>query len=85
MIKHIGIVFVVLALFSCKSKPAEVVKIDSTPADEMVQLTPEQAKNAAIETAKPVFQAVVTSIKVNGMVDVPPQSLISVSFPLGGY
>jgi cobalt-zinc-cadmium efflux system membrane fusion protein len=25
------------------------------------------------------------NIKVNGVVDVPPQSLVSISFPLGGY
>lgn len=85
MSKYIGIVLVTLAFLSCKNKPAEVKVLDSTAADEMVQLTPEQAKNAAIETGKPDFQPVVTTIKVNGMVDVPPQSLISVSFPLGGY
>lgn len=85
MIKYIGILIIALALFSCKSKQAEVTTADTTAEDEVVQLTPEQAKNAAIETGKPEFQPVITTIKVNGMVDVPPQSLISVSFPLGGY
>lgn len=84
--KYIGIIFGLTLLFSCKEKAVESTDKDSVSImEEMVALTPAQAKNAAIETGKPVMQPVITTIKVNGMVDVPPQSLISVSFPLGGY
>ncbi len=50
-----------------------------------VVLTSEQVTNAGIETGKPVLSDVSNTLKVNGVVDVPPQNIVSVSFPMGGY
>lgn len=50
-----------------------------------VTLTPAQAANAGIVTAPMERRRMRSSVTVNGVVDVPPQNLVSVSFPLGGY
>jgi len=50
-----------------------------------VNLTPQQRAKAAIVTGPLEQKKIHSSITVNGVVDVPPQNIISVSFPLGGY
>lgn len=50
-----------------------------------VQLTAIQVKNAGVITGKPELKEMHTSLKVNGVIDVPPQNLVSISIPLGGY
>lgn len=50
-----------------------------------VQLTDIQVKNAGVITGKPELRQMHTSLKVNGVIDVPPQNLVSISIPLGGY
>lgn len=88
MMKNIYIVFLwVLALQSCgnnKNKTASEIPAPSLNTTTVI-LTDAQLKNAAIETGKPAEKSIHSVIKLNGQVDVPPQSLISVSFPLGGY
>lgn len=59
----------------------EEVAIDSN----IVTLTEAQFKNAAITTGKVEQKQISTSLKLNGKIDVPPQNMISVSVPLGGY
>ena len=48
-------------------------------------LTAQQIQTAGIETAVPVSKDLHTTLAVNGSVDVPPQNIVSVSFPFGGY
>lgn len=56
------------------------------PVDESrVSLTPEQLQNAGILTGRAERRRMVSTLRVNGMIDVPPQNMVSVSFPLGGY
>ena len=49
------------------------------------QITDAQIKNAGIETGPVQQQTLNEVLKVNGVVHVPPQNIVSVSFPLGGY
>lgn len=58
---------------------------ENTTIEKDISLTAEQLKNGGIETGLPEEAMMSASIKVNGVVDVPPQSMVSVSFPLGGY
>ena len=54
-------------------------------SDEMiVNLTDEQLKNTTIETVQCSFSPFDENLQLQGIVDVPPQSLISVSFPMNG-
>ncbi len=50
-----------------------------------VELTDAQIKQAGITTVMLQQQNIETTIQLNGRIDVPPQNLVSVSVPLGGY
>lgn len=82
--KHLLIIVLLFSLLACSSSRQEEQAAADEPAD-IVTLTAEQLKNAAIETAAVQQQLLNSELKVNGQVDVPPQNIVSVSFPLGGY
>ena len=50
-----------------------------------VSLTEAQIKSANIELGKIEEREISTTLKLNGKIDVPPQNMISVSMPLGGF
>jgi cobalt-zinc-cadmium efflux system membrane fusion protein len=50
-----------------------------------VTVTDAQSKNAGIQTGKVQMMSLSTMLKVNGIIDVPPQNMVSISVPLGGY
>lgn len=79
--------FVVAAMLTaCGGKQAPQQNKEETPADtSLVSLTPTQIKNAGIEIGKPNNGPVSGVLRLQGSIDVPPQSTVSVSFPLGGY
>lgn len=77
---------VMIALLSCGSKENETAAVANEEMQETeVVLNAEQMKNAAIEVGLPSEINMHNTIQVNGVVDVPPQGMVSVSFPLGGY
>lgn len=51
----------------------------------VVELDEKQKKNAGVVTDSAVLKEMHTIVKAAGVAEVPPKSLISVSFPLGGY
>ena len=53
--------------------------------ETMVELTATQYKMAEIELGKIEQKTLSNVLKVNGVMDVPPQNLVSVSAPLGGF
>jgi len=86
MQKYCWILIMVLA--ACGQKQPTVTEkaadAHSDNAEEVV-LTADQLRHAGISTG-PVKDTLVSSeLVVNGMVDVPPQNIVSVSFPMGGY
>ncbi|GAB3934827.1 efflux RND transporter periplasmic adaptor subunit [Mucilaginibacter myungsuensis] len=71
---------------ACGSKQPAQDQKEEAPADTtLVTLTPTQLKNAGIEVGKAASGQVSGILKLQGSIDVPPQSTVSVSFPLGGY
>lgn len=56
---------------------------DSVP--EMIKLTDAQLKSSDIRIGTIQQSNIASIIKVNGKIDVPPQNMVSVSMPLGGY
>lgn len=73
-------------LMSCSNKDKQPAPDKTVVLSEnSVTLTEAQIKNAGIQTGKPQFGSMSSILKVNGVVDVPPQNMVSVSFPLGGY
>ncbi len=79
-------IFAMITLLSCASKDNTSTEASrELVQDTEVVLNAEQLKNAAIEVGLPSELNMHASIKVNGVVDVPPQGMVSISFPLGGY
>jgi len=78
--------FMISALFiiSCGSKTAEE-QIETSGDQTSITLTDVQVKNAGISFGKMQERQVSSILKVNGKVDVPPQNMVSISVPLGGY
>jgi cobalt-zinc-cadmium efflux system membrane fusion protein len=77
-----------IAAVACKNKAETAASTSSAPAaseQNVVMLDSLQKKNAGIVTATAQEGTTHATIRASGSVDVPPQSLISVSFPLGGY
>ncbi|MEI2272976.1 efflux RND transporter periplasmic adaptor subunit [Sphingobacterium sp. ML3W] len=71
---------------SCRGNKENKPMTANNPKDEnLVSLTDAQRRNVQIETVALSDQAVVSFLKLNGKIDVPPQNMVSVSIPLGGY
>ncbi|MBS1688689.1 MAG: efflux RND transporter periplasmic adaptor subunit [Bacteroidetes bacterium] len=81
---YISIIAVFL-LTACSSKP----KVSSTEqpikTEDQVQLTDAQMKNAGITTGRIEQKEMSEILHLNGKIDVPPQNMVSISVPLGGY
>jgi cobalt-zinc-cadmium efflux system membrane fusion protein len=78
--------FLMIAISACSNKEKQTTTEKTTTVNEnVVALTEAQIKNAGIQTGKAVTGKMSSIIKVSGLVDVPPQNMISISFPLGGY
>ena len=76
---------IVLLLLSCSTKEPAKEAAEKPIEETVVSLNKEQLKNAALVMGNISTQNMQAVIQVNGVVDVPPQSLVSISFPLGGY
>ena len=70
---------------SCGSKNEAPASTDSAPVENSVTLSSDQLKNAGIVLGKIEQKSISSVLKVNGRIDVPPQNMISVSAPMGGY
>lgn len=77
---------VLLIVTACgQQQPAEKEAPRQEAPENLVQLNEAQMKNAAIITAPAEKRNMAAELKVSGRIDVPPQNIVSVSFPLGGY
>ena len=74
-----------VGLLSCAGKKSEKAEEATLNESNQLKLTEVQLKQAELEVALAFTKTLHETISVNGLVDVPPQSMISVSFPLGGY
>lgn len=74
-------------IYGCGGPSEAPQEAKEAPAQEsnVVTLTPEQLANTRLQTATVARKSVSGTLRVSGQVDVPPQNLISVSIPLGGY
>jgi membrane fusion protein, heavy metal efflux system len=85
--KNIIIVFGIFLLVACGSKKTteESTQKQTAIEGDIATLTDAQLALAKIELGKVERRSISTVIKLNGKIDAPPQNLISVSMPLGGY
>ena len=76
---------IALLLTACGNNIQEEQKAEIKTAENIVTLTDAQLKNAGILTGKSEQRSVSSVLKVSGIIDVPPQNMVSISVPLGGY
>lgn len=89
--KHIALSVMIsaalLAFTSCGSKqqPAAADAHDHEEESGVVELTAEQFKTVGVALGKPENRQINGAVKVNGLLDVPPQQQVSISVPMGGF
>ncbi|TKB97774.1 efflux RND transporter periplasmic adaptor subunit [Pedobacter cryophilus] len=80
----IYLIFISILFAGCsQTQPAE--EVENKLANNLVSLSAIQMKNADISVAKMELKSISSILKVNGKIDVPPQNVVSISIPLGGY
>ena len=90
--KHLNIFCIaLLSLFSCaktsEQSPAEITlkaQSENQSPNELI-LSDEQLKSVDVQLGHVEKRKISTEVKANGMLDVPPQNLVTVSAPLGGF
>ena len=83
--KNYIILITFLTFLSCGNKKEPEGALESNLGVNLVELTPEQIKNAGIVSGRSEQRTLSSLLKVNGVIDVPPQNMVSISVPLGGY
>ena len=83
--KNIIIALIGCLAISCQSKKEEAPTEAKSLNESVVSLTAAQLKNANLSTGVLEKKSISSVLKVNGQIDVPPQNMVSISMPLGGY
>ncbi len=84
--KIIGIFICITIINSCQgNKENTTLKKEQSNEELKLELTEAQFKNTKITTGEMDLMPMSTVIKLNGIIDVPPQNMVSISMPLGGY
>lgn len=79
------LVFFALFILSCSNKKAEDASIEENASVSELQLNGDQLKSLGLQLGSPEKQRMSSTIQLQGKIDLPPQNMISVNFPLGGY
>lgn len=81
----IVIIFGSFMLAACGNKVAEQKsEVDST-AHNLITISPAQFKAADITVGRIEQKSISKGIAVNGKLDVPPQNLVTIAAPMGGF
>ena len=84
-------IIITAVLWTCLSCGSDAEKqqaeslAETDMATKLVSFNPEQIRNVGIEMGNPTLKQMSGVLTLQGTIDVPPQSTISLSFPLGGY
>lgn len=82
---RILMLILLLTLISCGTKTSTEKQEPLQPESNSIHFTEKQIKNSEIGSGYAEKKSVSLVLKVNGRIDVPPQNIVSVSVPLGGY
>lgn len=75
-----------LSIIGCGGNPTSTDSAEQEAAPSAsVHLTAQQAQHVGISLGHPMVDTVSSILRLQGTIDVPPQSIVSLSFPLGGY
>lgn len=76
---------IAVLLSACGTPETPVAKETALGNEHTVTLTSAQRENAGVVTGRAERRSLGVLMPVQGVVDVPPQNMVSVSAPLGGY
>ena len=85
MKNSIFIPLIVLIAISCRENKKDQDSAITPMSENLVKLNDVQMKNAGIQTGHLQQKQISSALRVNGKVDVPPQNMVSISAPMGGY
>jgi cobalt-zinc-cadmium efflux system membrane fusion protein len=85
--RHTYIFFslLLLTIVGCDEKEIENETQEQNTNVDTLTLTNDQVKNLNLSYGNIESKQISSEIKVQGMIDLPPQNIISVNFSLGGY
>jgi cobalt-zinc-cadmium efflux system membrane fusion protein len=72
-------------LYACSSKKIEVEGEGGQASNDEILLNDEQLKSLSLQLGSTTMQTMSSTIQLQGKIDLPPQNIVSVNFPLGGY
>jgi membrane fusion protein, heavy metal efflux system len=72
-------------IIACAKKEEQTAASDEAGSTDEVTITQEQFNRMGLQLGSPTKQVISGVVKATGMLDVPPQNLISISAPLGGF
>ena len=86
MQKYIALIIITIVLNACGNKQNKPVEILTPNQNEfVVTLSDAQLKNTSIALGKLESKNMASILKVSGTIDVPPQNMVSISVPMGGF
>ncbi|MEY3059329.1 MAG: hypothetical protein RL000_681 [Bacteroidota bacterium] len=71
--------------YACSSKKVDVSAEEEQMSNDEVQLNDVQAKTLSFQLGSTSMGKMSSTIQLQGKIDLPPQNIVSVNFPLGGY
>jgi cobalt-zinc-cadmium efflux system membrane fusion protein len=84
--KEIVFGIIISSLISCgQNAVSDVTDSNDSIDSEVVSLTKEQVSKMTISLGDATEQLMSSTIKVQGEIDLPPQNMISINFPMGGF
>ncbi len=75
----------IIILVSCGAKNEDSIEVQHEESENTVELTQAQYVQADIQVGSLEKRVLGSEIRVNGLIDVPPQSNISINMPYGGF
>lgn len=85
--KNLLLIAGIALLSSCGEKTATESSAKNTTQENenLLRLTDAQLKSTDLKLVQLTNISIASIVKMNGKIDVPPQNMISISMPLGGY
>lgn len=74
-----------LILISCGQKSVTENATTEVSIEHRIVLDQQQIKNAGVKIGAAESHSISSILLVNGKIDVPPQNMVSISIPLGGF
>ncbi|MEM4326301.1 MAG: efflux RND transporter periplasmic adaptor subunit [Candidatus Pacearchaeota archaeon] len=85
-IKLVQLIFMIVLLVNCKTTTSDKKTSEyKTTEINMVELSSTQLKNSGIVLGKIEMKNLSSELHVNGILEVPPQNLVSITCPMGGF